>query len=247
LAPQTEFNNWPRSLDGGALPWGFNLKERKMNFKTSYLVCATVAATLIGGVPHAMAADADQPFADTGHNWEGFYAGVGLGAGGVGVDFDGIGGKDTFDITDKGASLSGIAGYNFVADGWLLGVEGSLASVGLDKSAALSGLGTVRAQSDWLGSVQLRGGYAFDNVLLYGTAGLAITDVQLSSSLGGKFDKNLTGLVLGVGGEFAISDSWTMRAEGLAYAFEDEAKLNGSKKKFDFGDAVVRVGLTHQF
>jgi opacity protein-like surface antigen len=54
-------------------------------------------------------------------------------------------------------------------------------------------------------------------------------------------------LILGVGGEFAISDSWTMRAEGLAYAFEDEATLNGNKKKFDFGDAVVRVGLTHQF
>jgi opacity protein-like surface antigen len=84
-------------------------------------------------------------------------------------------------------------------------------------------------------------------VLLYGTAGLAVTDLKLSSSLGGKYDKNLAGLVVGVGGELALSDNWSMRAEGLAYSFKDEATLNGAKRKFDFGDAVIRVGLTHQF
>ncbi len=218
-----------------------------MNFKTSLLVCFTMGAAMVGSLPGAGAADFEQPVATADHNWEGFYAGVGLGAGGVGVDFDGIGSKNKLDIEDQGASLSGIAGYNFVAGSWLFGLEGTIASVGVDKSAALTGLGTVKAQSDWLGTLQLRGGYTFDNLLLYGTAGLAVTDVKLSSSLGGKFDKNLAGLVLGVGGELALSDSWTMRAEGLAYTFSDEATLNGVKKKFDFGDAVIRVGLTHKF
>jgi outer membrane immunogenic protein len=218
-----------------------------MNFRTPLLMCAGLAAMLISGLPHAMAADADQPFVDAGHDWEGFYVGMGLGAGGAGVDFDGIGDKNKLDIKDEGASLSGIAGYNFVAGNWLVGVEGSIATVGLDKSAALTGLGTVRSQSDWLGTMQVRGGYTFDNVLLYGTAGLAVTDLELTSSLGGKFDKNLMGVVVGVGGEFAFSDNWSMRAEGLAYAFDDNATLNGTKKKFEFGDAVARVGLTYKF
>jgi outer membrane immunogenic protein len=218
-----------------------------MNFKTPLLVCTAIATVWIGCVPQAYAADYDQPVVDAGHNWEGFYAGVGLGGGGAGIDFAGVGSKNKLDIEDKGASLSGIAGYNFVAGSWLFGLEGSIATVGLDKSAALTGLGTVKTESDWLGTMQLRGGYTFDNVLLYGTAGLAVTDLKLSSSLGGKYDKNLAGLVVGVGGELALSDNWSMRAEGLAYSFKDEATLNGAKRKFDFGDAVIRVGLTHQF
>lgn len=151
------------------------------------------------------------------------------------------------DIKDKGASISGIAGYNFMAGDWLLGVEGSIASVGLDKTSALTGLGNVRAQSDWLGTVQLRSGYAFDSVLLYGTAGVALTDIELSSSLGGKYDETVGGLVVGVGAELALSDNWSARAEALAYSFKDKARLNGVDRKFDFGDAVVKVGFTRKF
>jgi outer membrane immunogenic protein len=218
-----------------------------MTLKTSILFSATLATLAMGLLQPVFAADVDQPFADTGHNWEGFYAGVGFGAGGAGVDFAGIGSKGKTEIDDKGATVAGIAGYNYMAGDWLLGVEGSFGTVGLNKSVAVAGLGNVRAKSDWLGTMQLRGGYTFDNVLLYGTAGLAITDLELSSSLGGKYNKTKTGLVVGVGGEFALSDNWTARAEALAYSFQDEATLNGAKRKFDFGEGVVRVGFTRKF
>jgi outer membrane immunogenic protein len=214
-----------------------------MNFKT----CLCSAAMMMGLLAPAWAADADAPFADPGHDWEGFYAGVGFGAGGAGIDFAGIGKTGKTEIDGKGATFSGIVGYNYMAGDWLLGVESSVGTVGLNKTRAVTGLGNVRAQSDWLGTMQLRGGYAFDSVMLYGTAGLAVTDLQLKSSLGGKYDKTVAGLVVGVGGEFALSDNWTARAEALAYTFHDDAKLNGAKKKFDFGDAVVKVGFTRKF
>jgi outer membrane immunogenic protein len=215
-----------------------------MTFKTPLLLGV---AMLMGLLTPAFSADADAPFVDSGHDWEGFYAGVGFGAGGAGVDFQGIGSKGKTDLDGKNANISGIVGYNYMAGDWLIGVESSLGTVGLDKKKAVAGLGDVTAQSDWVGSMQLRGGYAFDSVLLYGTAGLAVTDLELKSSLGGKYNKTVAGLVVGVGGEFALSDNWTARAEALGYSFQDNAKLNGVKKKFDFGEGVVRVGITRKF
>jgi hypothetical protein len=183
-----------------------------MTFKTPLLLGA---AMLMGLLTPAFSADADAPFVDSGHEWEGFYAGVGFGAGGAGVDFQGIGSKGKTDIDGKNANISGIVGYNYMAGDWLIGVESSLRTVGLDKKKAVAGLGDVTAQSDWVGTMQLRGGYAFDSVMFYGTAGFAVTDLELKSSLG--------------------------------YSFRDDAKLNGTKKKFDFGEGVVRVGFTRKF
>ncbi len=218
-----------------------------MTFKTLSLFTLTAAVLMMGVLAPAQSADADAPIPDKGHDWEGFYAGVGFGAGGAGVDFRGIGSKGKTDIDGKNANISGIIGYNFMADGWLLGVESSIGTVGLDKKKAVAGLGDVTAQSDWVGTMQLRGGYAFDSVMLYGTAGLAVTDLELKSSLGGKYNKTVAGLVVGVGGEFALSDNWTARAEALGYSFQDDAKLNATKRKFDFGEGVVRVGITRKF
>jgi outer membrane immunogenic protein len=186
-------------------------------------------------------------FADDTQNWEGFYVGVGVSAMGSGIDIGGVGKKGDLDIDASRAGISGIAGYNYMAGNWLLGLEGSISSVGLDKTSAVTGLGNVNIQSDWLATMQLRGGYAFDDLLLYGTAGLALQDLELSSSLGGKYDKTLKGAVFGVGAEYAMSDSWAIRAEALAMTFNDDAKLNGSKRKFDFADGLVRVGITHKF
>jgi outer membrane immunogenic protein len=218
-----------------------------MNFKRPYLFCATAMTLMMGQVPTVYAADYEQPAAEAERSWEGFYAGVGVSGQGSGIDFANVGKKGDLDIKESGASISGIIGYNYMAGNWLLGVEGSLGSVGFDKTQAITGLGNVKAQSDWLATMQLRGGYAFDSLLLYGTAGLALQDLEMSSSLGGKYDETLAGAVVGVGAEFAMSDSWAIRAEALALTFQDDATLNGSKRKFDFADGIVRVGLTHQF
>lgn len=218
-----------------------------MTFNKLSLFTATIVLLAAGSLAQVRAADADAPFADVGHDWEGFYAGIGFGAGGAGVDFEGIGKKGRTDIDGKNGHVVGIAGYNYMAGDWLLGIESSLGSVGLNKKSAVAGLGDITAKSDWVGTLQLRGGYAFDSVMLYGTAGLAVTDLDVRSSLGGKYNKTVGGLVVGVGSEFALSDNWTARAEVLGYSFQDEGTFNGAKKKFDFGEGVVRVGFSRKF
>jgi hypothetical protein len=57
----------------------------------------------------------------------------------------------------------------------------------------------------------------------------------------------LFGSVIGVGGEYAINDSWSVRAEALAYSFHDEPVLAGTKQKIDLGKGVVQVGVTMKF
>jgi outer membrane immunogenic protein len=218
-----------------------------MEFKAPQLLLATVAALALGAMTPTLAADYDTPPADAAHNWDGFYMGIGVAGQGTGIDFADIGKKGDLDIDGRRAGLSGIAGFNYTSGGWLLGVEGSFGSIGFDKTKDITGLGRVKAKSDWLGTMQVRGGYAFDDLLLYGTAGLALQDLEFNSSLGGKFDKTLTGTVVGIGAEYALSDSWAMRAEALAVGFRNDATLNGTKRKFDFADGIVRVGVTHQF
>jgi outer membrane immunogenic protein len=195
----------------------------------------------------AFAADDDYLQQEALRDWSGFYAGMALGGSVGGADFENIGKKDELDIDDSGFAASAIAGYNFTSNGWMLGVEADLTRLDISKTKAVAGLGSVKQDADWLGSVVVRGGYAWDSVMIYGTAGLAASDYEVSSSLGGKADKLKAGLVLGVGAEFAIQDNWTARAEMIGYGFGGEENFGGSDDDFAAVFGVARVGLTHKF
>lgn len=195
----------------------------------------------------AFAADDDDLQQEALRDWSGFYAGVALGSSIGGADFEDVGKKDELDIDDSGYTASAIAGYNFTSNGWMLGVEADLTRLDLAKTSVVAGLGSITQDADWLGSVALRGGYAWDSVMIYGTAGLAASDYEVSSSLGGKADKLKAGLVLGIGTEFAIQEDWTARAEMLGYGFGGEGTFGGSDHDFAAVFGVARVGLTRKF
>jgi outer membrane immunogenic protein len=218
-----------------------------MNFKHF----TTILSVLTLGLPWVMtdpatAADYGAPEAQT-YDWQGFYAGVAGGAGGTGIDFRGIGPDGQTDIDDKKFTVAAIAGYNFTSGPWLLGVEGDFGRMGFDKTAAVPGLGNISATSNWEASMGLRGGYAFDRFLLYSKAGVAFSDLKVSSSLGGSSDKWRTGFMLGVGTEYAVADDWLIRGELTAYVFRSDVNIAGNNREFDLGEGVARVGLTHKF
>lgn len=205
----------------------------------------SAALLAMGFMASAQAADAE--IADANYNWQGLYMGVGIGTNGSGIDVEGVGTKNELDFDDKSYSFSGFAGYNFTTGPWVLGVEANLASVDFDAKQALTGLGTISAESDWIASAGLRAGYAFDNLLIYGTAGLALSDIEVSSSLGGKSDDMKKGLMIGAGAEYAVNESWTVRAEAIGYAFSFEDKLAGSDRDLSFGHAIARLGVAYKF
>jgi outer membrane immunogenic protein len=125
-----------------------------------------------------------------------------------------------------GAAVGGAGDVN--ATGVVGGVYGGYAlqngpivgGVEADTQAAgVSGTGHGgRMTQNWMTSLRARGGYAFGNVLAYGTVGPAWGTSNFSRN-GYNTDKSLQGYAIGVGGEVAISRNLSARAELRHYDF----------------------------
>ena len=127
---------------------------------TAMCVSAAVAADLPRGpTPYYSA-----PLSNV-YNWSGVYAGLNLGYGW---------GK----VTNTGANPDGLLGGGQLGANWqngqfVYGVEGDLQASGADDTFA-----GYKFTNPWFGTVRGRAGYAFNNVLLYGTLGLAFGDLR---------------------------------------------------------------------
>jgi outer membrane immunogenic protein len=178
--------------------------------------------------------------------WQGLYVGLSIGASSAIYDIDKVG--TDRDLKSNDIGVGAFAGYNFANGPWIWGVEADITDHGFDKKkkAAVAGVGTLTGDSGVLGSARLRGGYAWNDVLFYGTAGVAFTNLDVTSSLGGKSQFN-TGFVAGVGVEWAFDKAWTARVEGMGYAFGSDDKLAGTKRDAGLGTGTVRLGIARKF
>jgi outer membrane immunogenic protein len=74
--------------------------------------------------------------------------------------------------------LGGVGGgYNWQTGQWVFGVEGDLQANGAEDTFA-----PWKFSNPWFGTVRGRVGYAFNNVLLYGTGGLAFGSLRAETS-----------------------------------------------------------------
>lgn len=225
------------------------------------LSSAAQAADLPNTVPAAIPAP-------TYYNWSGFYIGAQVG-GAVAGDNNisqfnppGLGGLA---IGNRNADLSGVlggvhAGYNVQVQNWVFGVEADFE--GSDVGSGLPTLQTGdRAGSslNWLGSVRGRLGYALDQLLVYGTGGLAYGEfdnrsVNRVTGIGQTFTGTRLGWTAGAGIEYAFQPNWTARLE-YRYTELDSAGFNptvgtsvvGSSFRDDPSFHAVRVGISYKF
>lgn len=102
-----------------------------------------------------------------------------------------------------------------------------------------------------------------DNLLVFATAGLAITDTKYyvndhvdatDPSEFGTLKLNDLGFVVGGGAEYAINQSWSIKAEALYFIFDDRKDaptLTHDSEDDDFAklnDAwMVRAGVNFHF
>ena len=120
-------------------------------------------------------------------NWSGFYAGALAGAG-VGNVTDAsvspITNADLSPITGKlrrSGAMGGVqVGYGVMTGPFHIGVEADMALTSLGGEQSASGVynnapasARLKAKTDMLGSLRGRVGYVFDDVLIYGTGGMA--------------------------------------------------------------------------
>ena len=141
-------------------------------------------------------------------NWTGFYVGA---MGGYASENT----SDPFGI--KGGFGGGTIGYNWQFNQFVVGVEADGAGADINNSITALGV-TVAAKADALATFRGRAGVAFDQVLLYGTGGLALADVTVSASAPGvaiSDSKTLTGWTAGAGVEWMFLPRWSVKAEYL--------------------------------
>ena len=123
-----------------------------------------------------------------------------------------------------------------------------------------------RFQMDEFATLRARGGLALDRTLLYATAGVAFAHIQNATQFAtfdaaASEDKWKTGLAVGAGVEFALSQNWTLKAEYLLMQFQNsDAPLQSTVGSFGTCGEVVncrmnysesiqtaRVGLNYKF
>jgi outer membrane immunogenic protein len=158
-------------------------------------------------------------FADAGNPWQGFYAGIN-------ADYATSQTKEKNDFGKwNGSGVGGglQAGYNQDLGGFVLGGEADFGLNHIDgTSDPIFGGKKLHSQMDGSASLRARAGFpisGLDNVLVYGTGGLAIAQWrERYTDTGEPSDtdsKTYYGWTLGGGLEFPLSENMSLKAEYL--------------------------------
>ena len=165
------------------------------------------------------------------YNWMGPYIGAN-----VGYQW----GDTTHSPTKPSGGLFGAqAGYNWQSGALVFGVETDLQWSNADDVVAAN-----KVSSSWFGTTRGRLGYAMNNVLVYGTGGLAYGDVEFAT---GGFSQSKTsyGWALGIGAEVGLTPNWTARVEYLHYDLADRTFFTGTSHGLESN--LLRAGGNYKF
>ncbi len=177
-----------------------------------------------------------QTFGDNGDTsramWQGAYVGVhtGIGLGNAGS------------LSTGGSVLGLDGGYNFQA-GHVVG-GGEIDAT----SSQIKNDGTNESfNQKWMTSARARAGYAFGNLLTYGTFGLAVTATNYTNTY--STDATKAGWVYGAGVEAMIMPHIALRGELLRYDMGNSSYLNSSDQPLSLNTEsnVFRIGIAYKF
>jgi outer membrane immunogenic protein len=167
------------------------------------------------------------------------------------------------------------AGYNYQVNRFVVGIEADADTTHIRVSfghnvnsnsfrsfvplftATLATNSTV--SSDWMMSLRARVGFAWDRFMLYGTGGVAFSNVGVSTTftyakapaasivigappVGTISSQNLAGWTAGVGGEWAVNKSASVAAEYRHSDFGSHSYLLGT----DVAGAPIATGVTYR-
>ena len=205
----------------------------KLIFKLALTVCLAttvpafaVAADLTTGTDGQFVDPKFDPV-NSSSIWNGAYAGL---YGGLNWKSVGVMGSGDIDLNSQ-KEVGGYVGINQELGNSLVG--------GIEWMGGYSGdsqtNGGVKAEQDWETSLRARMGYAFEQNLVYGLAGVSATQLELSSAAGND-SRWLTGYTVGAGVERQFTDSIVGRVE---YDYTDYGA-----KKFDIGPGSTKADIT---
>jgi outer membrane immunogenic protein len=175
----------------------------------------------------------------------------------------------------KGGSGGVQVGYSWQTGNWLFGLETDIqeASIGSTSTVVFPGGGgivpsisTGRDHIDWFGTVRGRAGITTNNVLFYGTGGLAyggygssatnIFTPGISGTFAGNSSGTNVGWVAGAGVEWGFAPGWSVKGEYLHIdlgksntTLFDPVNFPAASATYSFHHSLdtVRVGINYRF
>jgi outer membrane immunogenic protein len=238
--------------------------EEEASMRASIVIAAAAAAALSGP---ALAADlpartmAPAPAAVTYmpvFTWTGLYVGLNAGYGWRNSTTVTVTGPVSYfqsfsDSNNGGFVGGGQIGYNWQTGAIVFGAEADIQYADLGGKHSFAPFWNGGSNGNYFGTVRGRVGFAFDRALIYATGGLAYGDVGQDW-----WGNNSTraGWTLGAGVEYAFTNNWTARVEGL-WVKLDKGNKNGvfyyagapyyasSSKNDGFG--VIRAAINYKF
>lgn len=204
---------------------------RKTILAVATLAAATGAAQA-ADLPRGPAPYYPAPAPINVYNWAGFYVGAN-----AGYEW----GKITSSNLNPAGAAGGVqAGYNWQSGQFVFGGE-----TDIQVSAADDTFAPYKFSNPWFGTLRARAGLAFNNILAYGTAGLAYGGLQ------GEFnnldeDKAHVGWTAGLGVEVGFTANWSAKVE---YLYMDLGSRSYTITGVDNGlqASVVRFGVNYHF
>jgi len=240
-----------------------------------FCLAAACVSALLATVP-AMAADMPlkAPPAARPYSWAGFYiggtAGYGWGSDPISMTYGTAypAGLPASLATNPRGFIGGAEyGTNYQFGRWVLGTESdfSFADISSSQTSSAGGLTSTGSQKlTSLSTSRVRAGYTIqDNILLYGTGGLADGTVKASTSTVGSAcppcdlgsaSKTLWGWTAGAGVEYG-SGPWSMKVEYIHYDLGNlnfnmaDPSLAGTSVATStrFAGDIVRAGVNYRF
>jgi outer membrane immunogenic protein len=206
-------------------------------------ICLIAVASLVGSSLAAAgtAAAADLPRGSTpyyskptptAYNWSGLYAGVN-----AGYEW----GKVTnLAVNPSGLMGGGQVGYNWQSGQFVFGGETDIQASGADDTFA-----PWKFSNPWFGTLRARAGFAMNNILIYGTLGLAYGELR-GEVPGLDESKTELGWTGGLGMEVGFAPNWSAKVEYLYMDLGDRAfSVTGMDNGLQAN--ILRFGVNYHF
>jgi outer membrane immunogenic protein len=195
------------------------------------------------------------------YDWSGFYIGGNLGYAWSDASAGATVGGLSLDATQSlhGAAGGIQGGVNWQVGMGLVGVEADFQLTSQEKDFAYAAPGVTASgfnRLPWFGTLRGRAGIVVDQWLVYGTGGLAFTQMKTTgnATLGGtpvaiNFSEPQAGWVIGGGIETALwGSNWTAKIEYLHFnSIDFTLPAAGATTRSHATNDVVRLGVNYRF